>query len=425
MPLALANAMELDLESSLYQAQRASLMLSQRRGRDRSRALAHMAQSLERAKDDVLEANTLDLEACDEMAVPETIRDWLKLTPERIQGVVQMLTDLSLQGDPLEQGISAMSYANGQHQTFTQLIPLGVVALVYESLPLLGAIAAGLCLRSGNSLILRGSTEASHSNAAMARALQEGLEAAQFPSACITHMEGDSGSVLRDLLVQSQGVNLVIPYGRPSWVQKVEQMAVAPVLKTGMGNCYLYWASSGSLEMVRWMILDSYATEPDPVNAVEKVLISQDVSESMVRLLWERLRAEGFQIRGDTAWVERYPDLELAQESEWSQAYLSKIIAFRSVRNLPAAVAWINDYSSSHADSIVTESYNESQAFCQQVNSATVYVNTSPRFYRNPTQGSQIALGMSNQKGYRRGRIGLATLTTAKNIILGSGQINS
>ncbi|WP_017711669.1 glutamate-5-semialdehyde dehydrogenase [Prochlorothrix hollandica] len=418
------DSVQFNLESSLYQAYQASLVLGDLQGRDRSRALKHMAHALDSAKDEILEANTLDLEACEDMAVPDLIRDWLRLTPERLQGVVQMLEDLSVMVDPLEQGIATLSSGNGQTQAFTQLVPLGVVAFVYESLPALGAIAAGLCLRSGNSIILRGSADASQSNTAIAHALQRGLEAADLSPACITHLGAEQGSVLRDLLVKSQWVNLVIPYGRPSLVAKVEQSATAPVLKTGIGNCYLYWAASGQLDMVQWMIQDSYATEPDPVNAIEKVLINRDVSATMVRLLWESLKTAGFQVRVDQAFGTEPSDLETVDPAEWSQPYLSRTIAFRPVPSLDAAVQWINAHSSSHADCIATESYAESQEFCQKMNSATVYVNTSPRFCRNPSQSSQLALGMSNQKGHRRGPIGLTTLTTVKTIILGSGQVN-
>lgn len=415
----------LTLESALYQAHQSSLILGNSQGRQRSHALRHMAQSLDMALDEILEANTLDLEACEEMAVPDLMRDWLRLTPERLQGAVQVLRDLSNMEDPLEQGIAVPSHGSGHTQAFTQRVPLGVVALVYESLPLLATIAAALCIRTGNSLILRGSNDASQTNAALAHALRLGLDASDLPTACVTHVEGDQGSLLRDTLVQSQWINLVIPYGRPSLIHKVEQVATAPVLKTGMGNCYLYWAASGQLELVQWMILDSYATEPDPVNAIEKVLISRDVSDSMVRLLLEGLKGAGFQLRADQELIDRYGNLELVEAGEWSQPYLNRTIALRQVQNLESAVDWMNAHSSSHADCIATESYSESQEFCQRINSATVYVNASSRFYRHPAHSNQVALGMSNQRGDRHGRIGLTTLTTAKHIILGRGQGNS
>lgn len=422
--MSLVDPAHLNLESTLYQAHNGSLSLGNSQGRQRSRALRHMARALDQAMDDILEANTLDLEACEEMAVPELIRDWLRLTPERLQDGVKILWDLSTLEDPLEQGIATPSHSSGFTQGFTQRVPLGVVALVYESLPLLGAIAAALCIRTGNSLILRGSTDASHSNAAIAHALRAGLESADMPPACVTHLGGDHGSLLRDSLVQSPWVNLVIPYGRPSLVHRVEQVATAPVLKTGMGNCYLYWAASGQLELVQWMIQDSYATEPDPVNAIEKVLINRDVRESVVRLLLEGLKAEGFQLRGDQSLLELCSDLEPVEAAEWSQPYLNRTVAFRCVHNLETAVNWMNAHSSSQADCIATESYGESQEFCQRISSATVYVNTSSRFYRHPAHSSQVALGMSNQRGHRHGRIDLTTLTTAKHIILGRGQVN-
>jgi glutamate-5-semialdehyde dehydrogenase len=416
---------ELDFKRLMHEVREASITLAGTPGSHRSRGLQRMAKALQAAQDEILEANTLDLEACQDMAVPERMQEWLKLTPERLQDAVKILRALGNLTDPLQRVMPA-HYAEEQSQTYTQLMPLGVIALVYEALPELGAIAAGLCLRTGNSLILRGGTETSHSNAAIVGALQQGLEEAGLPAASVMNFCCDQGNSLRDLLAQEQCINLIIPYGRPSLVQKTIQQATVPVLKTGIGNCYLYWSASADLETVRWMVADSHATEPDPVNAIEKVLVSQDLGQPALYALWNSLREADFKLRGDEDLAAEFPsDLTLAEEAEWSQPYLDRIVAFRRVDRLEAAVTWINNHSSGHADALATQSYSESRYFSRYINSATLHINNSPRFYRNPTQGHSLALGMSNQKGHRRGRIGLETLTTLKQIVLGNGQLET
>ena len=408
-----------DLSAAVKRAYQAALKLAPTKGADRSRAVKAMAQALKHAADEILEANTLDLEASREMAVPELILDWLKLTPERLQTTVEILQRLGELSDPIRQVRSA-DYQLGHSQTYSQLIPLGVIALIYEALPDLGAIAAGLCIKTGNSLILKGGSEASHSNVAIANALRSALEETDLPVECLELLAAEESSLLRDLVTQDQYLNLVIPYGRPSLVQQVVRQATVPVLRSAMGNCYLYWSLSGSLEMALWMILDSHQSEPDPVNAIEKVLIHRTAKPSSLTTLWNSLKNKGFQIKGDTELMQAFPELKPVKDSEWSSAYLTQTVAFKLVDSLDMGIAWINQHSSGHADCIVTESYQESRHFALGVNSATTYINASPRFSRNPSRGDSVFLGMSNQKGHRRGLISLETLTTVKHIVQGN-----
>ncbi|AFY33008.1 glutamate-5-semialdehyde dehydrogenase [Calothrix sp. PCC 7507] len=407
--------------NSAKRAYQASLKLGIAKGVDRSRAVLAMARSLERSFDDILEANTLDLEASREMAVPELILDWLKLTPTRLETTVEILQRLGELSDPLRRVRNA-EYQQEDSQSYSQLMPLGVIGFIYEAFPDLGAIAAGLCIKTGNSIILKGSTEASHSNAAIADVLQNAIAEVGLPSGCIELITEEHGASTRDLVVQDQYLNLVIPYGRSSLVQQVVRQATCPVLKSAMGNCYLYWSLNASLEMVRWMIIDSHESEPDPVNAIEKVLIHRQALPSSLAVLWNSLKEKGFEIRGDAELVEAFPQLQLAKEGEWGSAYLTKTVAFKLVDSLEVAIAWINQHSSGHADCIVTESYQESRQFALGVNSASTYINASPRFYRNPSRGDAVFLGMSNQKGHRRGFISLETLTTVKHIVQGNGR---
>lgn len=411
-----------DPDSAVRNAYEASVELATTKGIERSRGVQAMAQALQKAFDDILEANTLDLEASREMAVPDLLLEWLKLTPERLQATIQILQRIGELSDPIRRVMNA-SYQLEHSQTYSQLMPLGVIALIYEAFPDLGAIAAGLCLKTGNSLILRGGSEASHSNTVIAQALKSALNKSGLPVTSVELLPSEQGASIRDLITQDKYINLVIPYGRPNLVQQVVQQATAPVLKSAMGNCYLYWSPNGSLEMARWVITDSHASEPDPVNAIEKVIIHRDQKPSSLIMLWNSLKEKGFELRGDPILCSDFPDqLITAKDAEWSQAYLKKIVAFKVVDSIKSGISWINHYSSGHANCLVTESYQESRQFALGIDSSTIYINASPRFDRNPQRGDAVFLGMSNQKGHRRGLISMETLTTVKQIVQGNGQ---
>ncbi len=406
---------------SVKSAYNAFLELGKTKGIDRSRAVKAMAFGLENATSDILEANTLDLVMSREMAVPELILKWLKLTPERLQTAIEILKQLAELSDPRQRAIEA-PYQLNSSQTYCQLMPLGAIALIYEAFPEIAAIAAGFCLKTGNSIILRGGSEASHTNNAIAVALQTAIEEAGLPSGSIEYISSDRGSSIEDLVVQDRYLSLVIPYGRQSLVSQVTQVATVPVIKPAMGNCYLYWSASGDLDLVRWAIADSHGSQPDPVNAIEKVLIDSNQKPSSIVRLFNSLKEKGFELRGEASLAREFPQhLKPVEESEWRCAYLDKIVAFKTIENIESAIAWIDQYSSSHADCLITESYKESHQFATGINSALVYVNSSPRFSRNPKPGESVFLGISNQKGYGRGLIGLKTFTTMKQVVQGDG----
>ncbi len=410
----------IDLFTVLRVANEAQQRLMVTRSADRSQGLFAMAEALKRAADLILEANTLDLEASRELELSPVMLRWLKLTPERLDRMVKILERLGNLPDPIRQAVRS-PYPMHHCQSFSQLRPLGVVALVYEALPELGAIMAGMGIKTGNSVVLFGCREAKNTNRAIAQALSEGLAASKLPADCLAVLPSEQDIYVRDLVVQDRYLDLVIPYGRPKWVFQVRQRATVPVLQAAVGICYLYWASSGDVETVRWVVRDSHGNEPDAVNAVEKVLVSDRHSRPTVSMLIDSLQAEGFQVRGDEPLCREFPELVLAGNGEWRSPYLSKTVALRLVTGLDEALPWIRTNSSNHADCIVTESYQEAHEFALGLESASIHINASPRFQRNPRGSSSILLGMSNQKGYRRGPIGLESLTTSKQIIQGDG----
>ncbi|MGK7927993.1 MAG: glutamate-5-semialdehyde dehydrogenase [Spirulina sp.] len=407
------------LSHIVRQADRASRQLPVTLGVERNLAIANLARDLEVAREAILEANTLDLETSRDMAIPESLREWLKLTPERLHKAIQILQRLADLADPILQ-IRNASHLVESSQTYCQFVPLGTIALIYEAFPELGAIAAGFCWKTGNALILRGSSEASHTNAAIAGVLQGAIAKSKLPSGSVEVIPAEQGSSIQELVTQNHEIDLAIAYGRSSLVQKVSQWSTVPVLPAAIGNCYLYCSPSSDLDVVREMILDSHASQPDPVNAIEKVLICRVSNFSSWMRLFASLQEKGFDLRGDREFCGAFPEeLKLAEEREWGSAYLKKIVAFKVVDDIEEAIAWINRYSSGHADCLVTESYTESQQFARGVNSALIYLNASPRFYRYPPHSNAVFLGISNQKGQRRGPIGLESLTTMKQVVQG------
>ena len=403
----------------LKQASEAAQKLAISSGSSRRKALIILAQMLEASFDQILEANTLDLEISREMAVSELTVEWLKLTPERLEATVEILKQLTQSADPTRKLIKA-TYQLEPCQTYSQLRPLGTIALVYEAFPELALITAGMCITTGNSLILRGSSTASNSNQAITSMIRNALARTKLPTNCIKSLSPDGESSIQELLTQDRYLDLIIPYGRPSLVRQVTEQATAPVLPTAIGNCYLYWSATGDLDLIRHMIIDSHQGEPDAVNAIEKVLVNINIKTSSLTSLFNSLQEQNFQLRGEEQMVAEFPEyLKPMKSNEWRQSYMKRIVTFKQVTSLPNAINWINYYSSGHADCLATESYEESRQFAQNINSALVYINTSPGFHRNPRCGEGVFLGMSNQKGYRQGLIGLETFTTVKQIVQG------
>jgi glutamate-5-semialdehyde dehydrogenase len=405
------------LASVLSESMQAGRYLARSSTKQREHAICSMATALRGAFHDILEANTLDLEASRELDISDLLLEWLKLTPERLQKYIDLLYRLgelsSIAGNP------DVCSSGGDRHCYSQVKPLGTVAFIYEALPELGAIAAGMSIKTGNSLILRGGNEAYHTNLALSVAIRSGLEQADFPPNAVQLIDSNP-AVLYELLTHTQQVNLAIAYGRPSLIHQVTQQATVSILPAAIGNCYLYWGANGSLEVVRHAICDSHIGEPDAVNAIEKVLIHTDRSATSLTTLWTSLKERGFQLHGDRELVASYSEyLQLAPDPDWYQPSLRKIIAFRSVKDVDEAILTIDRFSSGHTDCIVTDSYLETQQFVAGISSACVYINSSPRFYRHQRGSDRIWLGMSNCHGSQRGAIGLTTLIATQQVTMG------
>jgi glutamate-5-semialdehyde dehydrogenase len=318
-----------------------------------------------------------------------------------------------------------------------QRVPLGVVAFIYEGFPQLGLVAAAMCLKVGNTVILKGGGEGSHTQEVLVNVAKNVLLGQGFPEAAITGVP--KGVALKELVVQEKYLRLVISYGRPSFVQQVSKQATVSALPMAMGNCYLYISASGNIDFAQDVILESRKGDPDAVNAIEKVVIHESWCDRGLAAWICKLKKQGLVVRGcarTTAYFRQWledseQDLhhELAIEAEdiWGQAYLDETISLKIVENMAEAIAWINQYSSGHADVLLTDSLSERDQFVGQVNSSTIFVNTHSRFRRCARLGNngdmKIALGMSSLKtrGAARypGMIDIYSLTTTKQVLSG------
>lgn len=377
-----------------------------------------MARGLARSFDEILEANTLDLLEAREMARPELIVNWLKLTPERLQNTVKILNIIAQLNDPLDRRVYRLQQQYHYPQSYCRAAPLGVILFINEGFPELGAIAAAMAIKTGNSLILRGTGESNHSCEVITRILKSALAEAELPVNCLQNFSPDENNTLSDLVTQKQYLQLVIPYGRPSLVNKVWNLSTVPTLYSVMGNCYLYYANSGDLDLAQSIIIDSHKSQPDPVNAIEKVIIEENFKPYALTKLWKNLQQADFELRGDQELVEAFPEyLQPINSQEWKSSYLSKTIAFKLVKSLEEGINFINKYSSGHSDCLITDCYTDSRTFAQNINSAFTYINCSPRFDRVSQNEEAVYLGIANQKDGRRGLITLESLTTIKQVI--------
>jgi glutamate-5-semialdehyde dehydrogenase len=398
-----------DLTSALIAVRQATDQL----GSDEqcSRALVAMGKAIDKGLDDILEANTLDLEISRDMAVPDLVAEWLKLTPERVKTAASICHRLAAMG-----AAPAVSTEFIGCSSYSQVRPLGVVGFIYEALPDLAVIAAGLCIRTGNAVVLRGGSEASRTNQIIAQLLQNSLAEVGLPETLIFPIEPTNVSRLE--IAQCPIINLIIPHGRPSLVEQVVETATVPVAPSRMGNCYLYWAASGTVDQVYHMIVSSHKGTPDAINRIEKVIFHESHSTTTLSMLWSRLKEAGFELKAEAV-IAKVHNLPVVEPLDWGSAYLRRTVAFCSVKNISDALELINTHTSGHADSIATTDYADSCFFIAQCRSAALYINTSPQFVRNTNHPGEIALGISNRKGVTGGLIGMNMMRSRQRIFPG------
>lgn len=362
----------------------------------RNQVLNLLGQQLRDHAATILEANTLDLESSRDLATSPTILAWLRLTQDRLRMAEAWLERLLLAPDPL-------AASQGGH-TFP--IPVGLVGLVYEGLPLMSLLTASLCLKTGNALIIRPSPETSYTTQALLDLIHTALAKANLP---ITMIQALAPEVpLKEITAPPSSLNLLIPYGRPSFVRQIEQQTTAQTLPIALGNNYLFWGASGQPELVLEMISRSHQAEPDAIVAIEKVLVPPGLNRSLLAWLWDSLGQEGFEVRLGTALAKEFGQFKPVEPEEWQGAYLKKIVAFETVADLEAAIEWMNTYGRGPVCAIASESYRECLTLSQRVRAPQIWLNHPPEFSRLQT----LSLGISAQAGLYRGLVGLGQLVS-------------
>lgn len=389
---------------------------------EKNNALELMAQALLNNKEEIINENKKDLEVSVQKGTSKAMLDRLALNNERIEGMAKGLRDLIALDDPVGEVIEMWKRPNGL-QIGKQRVAMGVIGIIYEARPNVTCDAAGLCLKTGNAVILRGGSEAINSNKAIVNILTEAVKEAGLPENSIQLVEDTSRETATKMMKLNEYIDVLIPRGGAGLIQAVVKNATVPIIETGVGNCHIYVDENCDFEMAKNIIVNAKVSRPSVCNAAEKMLINENIADEFLPLIVKALREHDVKIIGDDKVQTIINDVTAATEEDWSKEYLDYIIGAKIVNSLDEAIAHINKYGSGHSEAIVTESYKNSQKFLNKVNAAAVYVNASTRFTDGAEFGFGAEIGISTQKLHARGPMGLKELTTIKYIIYGNGQI--
>lgn len=400
-------------------ASRKLAILSSRR---KNAILQAMADELEARRDQILEANRQDMEAGRSVGLSSAMLDRLELTASRIDSMIRGIRNVTALKDPVGSKISRWIRPNGLEIVKVR-VPIGVISIIYESRPNVTADAAVLCIKAGNSVILRGGSEAIHSNLAIADALQAGGIRQGLPEHAVQIVRSTDREAVRELCHLDEYLDLIIPRGGEGLIRFITANSRVPVIKHYKGVCHVYVDESADLEMAIRICENAKCQRPGVCNAMETLLVHEKIAEQFLPRMADMFRRHNVELRGDERSRAIVPEMKAATEEDWYAEYLDLILAVRVVSDLDSAVEHINHYGSHHSDAIVTGSDKAARRFTNEVDSATVYVNASTRFTDGGEFGMGAEIGISTDKLHARGPMGLEELTTYKYIIYGSGQI--
>lgn len=403
-------------------AKEASYILGNLSSKDKNDALYAMADFLIENSKVIIEANKKDLETSRIKGTSESMLDRLALNEARIEGMANGLRQVAALEDPVGEVLGMWTRPNGL-QIGKKRVPMGVIGIIYEARPNVTSDAAGLCFKSGNAVILRGGSEAINSNKAIAEALREGLKSVGLVEDAVQLVEDTAREVATEMMKLNDYIDVLIPRGGAGLIKAVVNNATVPVIETGTGNCHIYVDEDCDFEMAKNIIINAKTSRPSVCNAAEKLLINEKIAGKFMPIIFEALRENGVEIRGDESLKALDDSVILASEEEWYNEYLDYTIGVKIIKDIDEAINHINKFGSGHSEAIVTKSYEASQIFLQKVNAAAVYVNASTRFTDGEEFGFGAEIGISTQKLHARGPMGLKELTTIKYIIFGNGQI--
>lgn len=410
------------IESLGKNAKEASYDLGIASTTEKNNALELMAKALLNNKEEIINENKKDLDVAVQKGISKAMLDRLALNEERIEGMAKGLRDLISLDDPVGEVIEMWKRPNGL-QIGKQRVAMGVIGIIYEARPNVTCDAAGLCLKTGNAVILRGGSEAINSNKSIVNILTEAVKEAGLPENSIQLVEDTSRETATKMMKLNEYIDVLIPRGGAGLIQSVVKNATVPIIETGVGNCHIYVDENCDFEMAKNIIVNAKVSRPSVCNAAEKMLINENIADEFLPLIVKALRENDVEIIGDDKVQAIINDVTAATEEDWSREYLDYIIGVKIVKDLDDAITHINKYGSGHSEAIVTESYKNSQKFLNKVNAAAVYVNASTRFTDGAEFGFGAEIGISTQKLHARGPMGLKELTTIKYIIYGNGQI--
>lgn len=388
----------------------------------KDQALNAMADALEQAGAEILKANQADLELGRQQGLTSALLERLTLNEDRLRDMAQGLREIAALRDPVGEVLGMWRRPNGLEVGRIRT-PLGVVGIIYESRPNVTADAAGLCLKSGNAIILRGGEEALNSNRVIARVIAAAAQAQGLPEGTISLIDSDDKEAAVFLMKMNDYVDVLIPRGGLGLKKAVMEYATVPYIMTGMGNCHVYVDQFADLQKARPIVFNAKVQRPSVCNAAETLLVHQEVAAEFLPLMLSELQVAGVEIRGCERTRGIVAGIKAATEQDWDEEYLDLILAVKVVDSLEKAIDHINTHGTGHSESIVSESYSHVRRFLSAVDAAAVYANASTRFTDGGVFGFGAEMGISTQKLHARGPMGLTELTTIKFIIHGDGHI--
>ena len=410
------------IEKQGYAARQAARQLAVTATADKDRALETIAQALLARQEEVLSANAADLEAGRQAGLSQALLDRLALSEQRIAGIVEGVRQVAALPDPVGEETRRDTLKSGLVLT-RRRVPLGVIGIIYEARPNVTVDAAVLCLKAGNAVILRGGKEAYRSNTALMAIMRDAVEAAGLPRDSLALVADTSRDSANELMNLTQYLDVLIPRGGAGLIRSVKENARVPVIETGVGNCHVYVDKDADLDMAANIIYNAKCSRPSVCNAIETILVHQDVAEEALPTIKARLDEKRAALRGCEKAQAILPGILPATEEDWATEYLDYILAVKVVASLEEALEHIARYSTGHSECIVTENYTAAQRFLNEVDAAAVYVNASTRFTDGGEFGLGAEIGISTQKLHARGPMGLEQLVSTKFLIRGSGQV--
>lgn len=384
--------------------------------------LKEAAARLKEHSGELLEANGADMAAARENGMKESLLDRLMLTEARIDAMAEGLLQLASMEDPIGEVTGMKRRPNGL-LIGQQRVPLGVIGMIYEARPNVTADAFGLCFKTGNAVILKGGSDAIHSNIAIVKVLQEALAACGVTVDAVQLIEDTGRGATAELMRLNEYVDVLIPRGGAGLIRAVVENSTVPVIETGTGNCHIFVDESADLEMAVSIIFNAKTQRIGVCNACESLVVHSGIADRLLPVLKKRLDEKQVELRGDEEVCRILPGAVAATAQDWGTEYLDYILSIKTVSSLDEAIAHINRYNTGHSEAIITQNYENAQRFLNEIDAAAVYVNASTRFTDGFEFGFGAEIGISTQKLHARGPMGLLALTSTKYIIYGNGQI--